>query len=650
MLRMPELASMFHKLVGGESFGKKKPPDSGSIASTVVTPIATLAEVLAAGDVAVAEIRKYSTGTATIRKFCQARDEICFAINRASLEDLEQIAGSNAFLAMLEGVNKDLPNQYSFEEKADRDFDKVDVIRRLMLHMLQHQPYEVNREFLLNEQLQSQLVKTPLFLGAYIRYIFGSQFNYIYAGEGARHVAFYTAAMKSFLALAGSCPATDFVAFCSCFKRNFPNYIPVCCEDSLREATVTLRQLTTLILPEHIEAFEFLPVVPGLGGDKIKLGLLRFDFSGDLNAMLLPINQLDRSKFETVIYGFNKTGLDYCRSTCPDLQYQYLDFNNIRDSINRIRAAKLDILIGGFPLHWWSCEAPVRVLQKRVANIQCLWSADSITSGLKTMDYWLLGNVYKGKGFEEQITERACFMDTNDYFVPRNGDELKSTHKSRGELQLRTHEVIYLCNSSIFEINPEAILIWVRILKSVESSRLVLAPFWEPDSMNRYRRRLLKAINQVCDEMGVTPGRITVSNKSGDSAMQNLINACDVFLDGYPCSGKTMTMIALSRGKPVVAMDGKTLRSSFSAGILRRLDLDEFATCNADDYVAKAVRLGLDKAYREAVAERILASQGEGGPLTLDAVTNSLELALTQLVANSREESRLSIETNAETN
>ena len=113
--------------------------------------------------------------------------------------------------------------------------------------------------------------------------------------------------------------------------------------------------------------------------------------------------------------------------------------------------------------------------------------------------------------------------------------------------------------------------------------------------------------------------------------MHNLIDASDVFLDGIPCSGRSTTMTALLGGKPVVAIDGNVLRSSFSAGILQTLKLDELIAGSVDDYVAKAVRLGLDQSYREQISQRTLSLPKEASALNLDVVSASLEKALIEL-------------------
>lgn len=600
-----------------------------------------LDDVLHEAEAAAQEILKYSTGTGTIRRFSIAREHLALAILQADLEELGKIGSSTAFELMSAAVNKDVPSRIPLDEKVDWDFDGLVCFKWLLICMLQRQPYEVNQESLLDVRLQSELLKMPLLFRAYVRYLFSAFGNYVYIGESTKHALFYTEAIKSFLALAGRCEPDDFAVFSQCFRETYPGYLPVCSFDSLKELTTSLRQLTMLLLPEHSEEMDLHPLKPiAEKGQKIRIGLLRYSLDPDVHALLVPISRLDRSKFEIVVFAFDKQGMDQCRSRYADLEYKILNMMDIGGSVNTMRAAQLDIVINGYPLHWWSFEPPARALLKRAANIQCLWAADMITSGMRSFDYWLVGDLYKHLNLEEQFIEKPHYLKGVGFFTNRIGWETKPNEKVRTDLRLRENEIIYLSTADVIKISPEVLRTWLRILKSVDSARLVLVPFSVPDLMGKFRRRFLKSLDQLCEEVGVSRSRVIVYDMCGIVAVYKLIDAADVFLDSIPWSGRSTTTEALLGGKPVVALDGQMLRGNYGAGILRSLGLDDLIASDNDDYIAKAVRLGNDQQFRAEVTQCVVDTAQNSSLVDPSAVAASLEEALLELVDQYREASR----------
>ncbi|PWT99345.1 MAG: hypothetical protein C5B53_05470 [Candidatus Melainabacteria bacterium] len=595
----------------------------------------TLDEVLLEAEAAASELLKYSTGTGTIKRFSKAREMLANVIRRADLEELEKIGASKALELMSSGSNKDLAGVFNQNAEMESEFDGLVCFKWLLLSMLYRQPYEVSKELLLDARLQDELMRLPPLFKAYIRYIFGSLYNYVYVGEGEAHVQFYGAAVESMLAAASRCHEENFEIFAQCFTEGYPGYLPVCSSDSLKQLATRFRELTAMVLPEHSGNAEPQALIEASDkGKKIRLGLLRYSFDTTIHALLGPLSRLDRSKFEIIVFAFDSRGLDQCKKWYADLTYKILDVQDVIFSINKMRDANLDVLINGFPLHFWSFEPSARMLLKRVARIQCLWFADIVTSGMKSMDYMLVGDVYKQLGLEEQFQEKPVYIPGTGHFVPIAIWEQRPMAKARKELRLKENEVIYLSTAHILKLSPEILSVWFRILSSVESSRLVLAPFSNPDLMDKFRRRLWRVIDQQCEQTGVSRSRVSTYDLCGPLAMQNLIDASDIYLDCFPHSGKVSSTEALLGGKPVVALDGKVLRSNFTAGILRSLHLDELVSTNFEEYVHKAIRLGLDSEYRAEMAAKILVTTNDSGHIDPTGLAQGLENALLDIFSS----------------
>ena len=84
----------------------------------------------------------------------------------------------------------------------------------------------------------------------------------------------------------------------------------------------------------------------------------------------------------------------------------------------------------------------------------------------------------------------------------------------------------------------------------------------------------------------------------------NLLRLGDVCLDTLGWSGGVSTFEAIACGLPVVTVPGQLMRSRHSCAILTQLGVTETIARDEVEYVEIAVRLGLDREWRQAVIDR----------------------------------------------
>jgi len=105
------------------------------------------------------------------------------------------------------------------------------------------------------------------------------------------------------------------------------------------------------------------------------------------------------------------------------------------------------------------------------------------------------------------------------------------------------------------------------------------------------------------------------------------MSVCDVILDPLHWSGGRTSLDALTAGLPLVTLPGRLMRGRQSAAMLRTIGVDELVARDEEDYVAIALRIAQDHAYREAISTRIregllrLVDRGE----PIDALARALE-------------------------
>ena len=83
----------------------------------------------------------------------------------------------------------------------------------------------------------------------------------------------------------------------------------------------------------------------------------------------------------------------------------------------------------------------------------------------------------------------------------------------------------------------------------------------------------------------------------------------DVFLDSIGWSGCNSTMEAIAAGLPIASMAGDLMRGRHTLAMLSMIGMPELAAADRDAYIALAVRLGTDGAYREAISQRLIANR-----------------------------------------
>ena len=78
-----------------------------------------------------------------------------------------------------------------------------------------------------------------------------------------------------------------------------------------------------------------------------------------------------------------------------------------------------------------------------------------------------------------------------------------------------------------------------------------------------------------------------------------------VILDTPHFNGMNTSLEAFSVGTPIVTLPGSLQRGRHTAGMYRRLQIDEAVARDAGDYVRIAVSLGREPDRREALSARI---------------------------------------------
>jgi len=200
------------------------------------------------------------------------------------------------------------------------------------------------------------------------------------------------------------------------------------------------------------------------------------------------------------------------------------------------------------------------------------------TTGLSAIDGFLINEALLPMGAERFFSERPIRLSRMPHvYVPPEGMPEVAPLPA-----LKNGFVTFGCFSRPARINETVLKAWVRILKSVPNSRLVLnsKPFREEESCIAWHARF--------SDLGLEPGRVKLVYTSPQPRTWDAYGTIDIALDPFPHNAGTTTIEALWLGVPVVSLAGRPPVGRFGASILGSVGLGDWVTEDVDSYIARA--------------------------------------------------------------
>jgi predicted O-linked N-acetylglucosamine transferase (SPINDLY family) len=186
------------------------------------------------------------------------------------------------------------------------------------------------------------------------------------------------------------------------------------------------------------------------------------------------------------------------------------------------------------------------------------------------------------------------------------------------------------CLAPLYKVTPAVLAAWSRILAGSPGARLLLKNelLGQPSVRAHVRARFTAA--------GVDGERLALDGPAEHTEFLRGYDRIDVALDTFPYNGGTTTSEALWQGVPVLTFPGDRWAARISTSLLRAAGLEEWVAANADDYVARAIRLAADPEtparlteLRQTLRARLEAS----GACDVAGLTQQLERVYLELAA-----------------
>ena len=374
-----------------------------------------------------------------------------------------------------------------------------------------------------------------------------------------------------------------------------------------RELQQLYGDLVCRIMASKYPHFAGRPVMsPRLPGEPLRIGMVSGYFYHHSN-WKIPIKgwveNMDKQRFK--LYGYY-TGRRKDRETavarqCFDRFVE--DVFSFEALCKVIRDDDLHVLI--YPEIGMDPTA-LRLASLRLAPVQCTSWGQPETSGLPTIDYFLSSDLMEPSDADDHYSERLIRLpNLSIYYTPLDIPEVTLSREAFG---LRPNSVLYLCCQSLFKYLPQYDAVYPRIAQQVGDCQFLFISDKNigPSLVEQFSLRIHEAFNQF----GMNPDDYIVFLPFLSPDRYKAINRLsDIYLDSIGWSGCNSTFEALASNLPVITFPGKFMRGRHSAAILTMMGMRETVASTIDEYIALAVKLGLDSEWRRQMSEKIADSK-----------------------------------------
>ncbi|MBC8109040.1 MAG: tetratricopeptide repeat protein [Anaerolineae bacterium] len=250
-----------------------------------------------------------------------------------------------------------------------------------------------------------------------------------------------------------------------------------------------------------------------------------------------------------------------------------------------IRQDRIDILVD---LTQHMARNRLTLFARKPAPVQVCYLGYPYSTGLETIDYRLSDAHLDPPGAIAPGPEEVALLES--YFCYRPPDDAPDVNPELPS-RARVGAVTFGSMNQMMKINPQTLDAWVRVMRSIDGSRLLVKSQGLSDllahepMLTELRRRGIERVELA-------------GNSPLAEAMGQMSCNVDIALDTFPYPGGTTSCHLLWAGVPVVTLEGALPIHRLGATVLRTIGLGELVARDIDDFVQIAIDLANDEPRR----------------------------------------------------
>lgn len=360
--------------------------------------------------------------------------------------------------------------------------------------------------------------------------------------------------------------------------------------------------------------------------EKIKIGLIRYDYRGELSFFLPLLKHMDPQKYEVHLITFGDAGLTEVKDAYQTLTYHLVDEKDLVNTLAYLRNLQLDILINTATLSGRFDNPISIVLLYRAAPLQLTSCADVTTTGIKSIDYFIVGKNYITPSLQQEVVEQLLPLPGIGFYMPVPPEISPSC-----ALPGKCSDILFVSHAHLFKLTPDLLTAWLEILQRASNAKLLLMPFNSSYLKVAFEKQFNMLLHSLCKTMSIDKKRIIVMQAYGRENTMAHLSTGDVYLDSFPYCGATSMTEALSLGLPVITMNGKNYRGKLSSGLLEELDMPHMIANNKAEYINIALDFANSEALRSKTRDEILKNMTSASFFNALQIANQMDSAFSSL-------------------
>jgi predicted O-linked N-acetylglucosamine transferase (SPINDLY family) len=283
----------------------------------------------------------------------------------------------------------------------------------------------------------------------------------------------------------------------------------------------------------------------------------------------------------------------------------------------RLHEAALDVLID---LRGYGGGSVAESLALRPAPIQVNWLAYPGTSGAPWIDYLIADRVVLPEALRAHFSEAVAYLPR--CFQPSDPTRVVAAPPPRAACGLPPEGAVFVSFNNSYKLNRESMQRMFAVLRGVPASVLWLLS--GPDGAD-------ERLRDAARENDIDPARLVFMPKlPHDEYLARYLHA-DLFLDTAPYNAHTTASDAIWAGCPVLTVAGGTFASRVAASLAMHLGMPELVAADDDAFVESAIRVGRDRAYRDALHEKLAERRVESGLFDMRAFARDFAALLLRM-------------------
>ena len=323
----------------------------------------------------------------------------------------------------------------------------------------------------------------------------------------------------------------------------------------------------------------------------------------------------NRNEFEIFLYYSGPPSSDPIQARTKAAVEHWVDIAGLgeRAIARRIVMDGIDILVD---VNGHTKDAYTRVMGMRPAPIIANWFGYPGTMGSPYHHYiiaddWIIPKDHE-MYYSEKVVRLPCYQP-NDR--KRN---VSSRKPSRSDVGLPEDAMVYCCFNSTHKITRFTFERWMTILSRVPNSM-----FWLLDCDAEVKPRLAA----VAAQYGVAEERLIYAAKINNADHLARYPLADLFLDTSPYGAHVTASDALWMGVPILTLSGRGFASRVCGSLTRAAGLPEMVCLTAEDYIEKAVALGMDLNKTQPLKKRLAEGRDTCTLFAMETLVHNLEKA-----------------------